>query len=667
MNKRGLIDWTAYTKLGPQDIKAALFDEPDGSELVDGEELRAQIKEFYNNGYKRGYSTGWSNVDEWWTVRRGEFTVITGIPNHGKALALDTPILTASGWQTMGSVAVGDVLFDESGKACRITRATDVMLGRPCYRMKFSDGTEIVADAEHQWLTSDFKAKCSARNAKAKNRLPALRPKGTDQTSKRTFPSVKTTSSIAETLTAENGKRWNHSIAACGALEFPMADLLMNPYVLGAWLGDGTSSSASITSADPSGVLVTEQNSKGKGRAKLYRLGKAGYGKTRTQESLQAKLRVLGVLGNKHIPDAYKIADVSQRTLLLKGLMDTDGTVTRYGRCEFTSVNQRLAEDVLELVRGLGYVAVLITGRAMLRGRDCGPKFRITFTPNGGVFSLPRKKERLWSVTPKSRDRRIVGCERVDSVPVRCIEVDSPSHLFLCSRALIPTHNSSWTDNLMVNLSRREGWKWAVFSAENLPAARYVAGLMEIYAGQPFLQGPTERMSVESAAIAFEWVLAHFRLIQPREDRYSLDRIVQVAASQQIDGLVIDPWNEMDISRPKEVREDEFISASLTKLRWLARSSQIHVIVVAHPAKYQRVQGMPKPVITLNDVKGASEWYAKADNGISVWRDETDADNRTQVHIQKVRFREVGRAGGVVELYYDRATGIFDERQIVRI
>jgi twinkle protein len=169
-------------------------------------------------------------------------------------------------------------------------------------------------------------------------------------------------------------------------------------------------------------------------------------------------------------------------------------------------------------------------------------------------------------------------------------------------------------------------------------------------------------MGHETMSSALSWLCEYFRFIQPREDRYSLDRIVQIAFSLgDIDALVIDPWNELDASRPRDIREDEFISSSLTKLRWLARSAEIHVFVVAHPAKYQRVHGQPKPVITLNDVKGASEWYAKADNGISVWRDEQDESGATDIHVQKIRFREVGRAGGAVRLYYDRVSGRFSD------
>ncbi|HEY2949046.1 MAG TPA: DNA translocase FtsK 4TM domain-containing protein, partial [Micromonosporaceae bacterium] len=80
--------------------------------------------------------------------------LIAGATGAGKALALDTPVPTPRGWTTMGALQVGDQVFDERGQPCTIIAATPVMHGRPCYEVEFSDGTVIVADAQHQWLTT---------------------------------------------------------------------------------------------------------------------------------------------------------------------------------------------------------------------------------------------------------------------------------------------------------------------------------------------------------------------------------------------------------------------------------------------------------------------------------------------------------------------------------
>lgn len=226
----------------------------------------------------------------------------------------------------------------------------------------------------------------------------------------------------------------------------------------------------------------------------------------------------------------------------------------------------------------------------------------------------------------------------------------------------IPGHGkSSWLDNLMINLARARSWRWAVFSAENFPVARHITQLLEIYSGKPFIEGVHARLSREEVQLSLNWLQRFFYFLRPAENSYSLNHIVQLAATvENLNALVIDPWNELDHSRPSTLREDEYISIALSKLRWLARTAHLHVFVIAHPAKYVRQKDEAKPVITLNDVKGASEWYAKADNGISVWRNETERDSPTEIHVQKIRFRDIGRIGKV-DLYYNRINGRFTD------
>ena len=109
--------------------------------------------------------------------------------------------------------------------------------------------------------------------------------------------------------------------------------------------------------------------------------------------------------------------------------------------------NERLARDVRELALSLGYRATLITKRATLNGRDCGRAYRVSFTTSDDVFRLERKRELLRQRSSRhnperTRFRYIVDVRPVPSRPVRCITVDSPSHLFLAGEAMVPTHNT---------------------------------------------------------------------------------------------------------------------------------------------------------------------------------------------------------------------------------
>jgi replicative DNA helicase len=102
-----------------------------------------------------GVPTGFADLDDLTNgLHAGQMVIVAARPAMGKALALDTPLVTTSGWTTMGEVAVGDLLCDAQGRSTRVVAATEVMHGRPCFELTFSDGAVIVADAEHQWRVS---------------------------------------------------------------------------------------------------------------------------------------------------------------------------------------------------------------------------------------------------------------------------------------------------------------------------------------------------------------------------------------------------------------------------------------------------------------------------------------------------------------------------------
>ncbi len=114
-----------------------------------------------------GVPTGFADLDDLTNgLHAGQMVIVAARPAMGKALALDTPLPTPTGWTTMGEVAVGDDLRDAQGRPTRVVAATEVMRDRPCFEVFFSDGSTIVADAEHQWLTTAL-AVSTARAATA--------------------------------------------------------------------------------------------------------------------------------------------------------------------------------------------------------------------------------------------------------------------------------------------------------------------------------------------------------------------------------------------------------------------------------------------------------------------------------------------------------------------
>ncbi|PZU87338.1 MAG: hypothetical protein DI527_18855 [Chelatococcus sp.] len=385
---------------------------------------------------------------------------------QAKALALDTPIPTPTGWTTMGEIRDGDAVLDETGAPCRVTRAHDVLLDRECYRLTFDDGAQIIADAGHLWRTE---MRWSGRSGHGDaTRGVSLGERGGWRYG------LRTTAEIAGTLRFRNGRfqSANHSIALAGALDLPTADLPIAPYALGFWLGDGDADGARVTIGDRDaaesiralaveGVTAGPRRHGGSVNAGRYGLVLA----TRPRDGFGARLAKLGLLKNKHIPLAYLRAGVEQRLALLQGLMDTDGTVAVGGQCSFCNTNQHLAEAVLELALSLGLKATLVEKSAMLRGRRVGASYHVNFYASGiEVFRLRRKQARVGHSHRRRRlsaDRKIVACDRVASVPVRCISVDSPSQMFLCGRAMIPTHNSPFMAAIGVYMTGFYGVKRA--------------------------------------------------------------------------------------------------------------------------------------------------------------------------------------------------------------
>jgi dUTPase/Homing endonuclease len=334
---------------------------------------------------------------------------------------------TPRGWTTMGELEVGDEVFDAWGMPTVVTAATDVMHDHECREVVFSDGTTIVADVDHLWESWTKRSRA-----------------------KRKPPEILSTRAIERTLKA-GPKEYNHHVAQCDPVRYDEKDLPVDPYVFGAWIGDGTSSQANLTCADP--PILREIALAGyavEHRTRLrYRIGGAprvrdkATGQFTANASLHSTLRAMGVLGDKHLPDRYLQGSVAQRQALLEGLMDTDGYVDRWGRCELTTVRQHLAEQYRELVASLGFKPVVSVKTATLNGKDCGLKYDVTFTPDEAVFRLPRKLARQKLRGRFYFDRAIVDVRRVRSVPVRCIQVSHPRGLFLVSRSFIPTHNSS--------------------------------------------------------------------------------------------------------------------------------------------------------------------------------------------------------------------------------
>jgi phage terminase large subunit GpA-like protein len=418
------------------------------------------------------------------TVRE---TVLCIASQIGKALDIATPIPTTGGMVKMGDLKQGDTVFDERGKPCRVTFATEIMHGRDCFEVKFSDNSKLTADADHLWTVDD------ERDTRKPKRITA------------------TTAQLNAMGVVWGGNRNRFAVPVCAPVGHEHKELPVDPYVLGVWLGDGHSYSTNVTiheadmeimenvrargyTADviertDTGVLTVRMGhdrpahicgrghdlrSTGKtnaghcaecGRlsalASLHGMPRAD-GIRQELRSLGIRLRDLGLKGNgmeKHIPAEYLAGSIEQRLELLRGLMDTDGTCDKQGSASFTATSKPLFDGFCQLICSLGYKASAKTKRPFCRYKERKVYGSMAYIVNirayseTPIFNLKRKRDRQVSMAggraSETMRRRIISITPVASVPVRCIQVDSPSRLYLAGRDHIPTHNTELMNNLI--------------------------------------------------------------------------------------------------------------------------------------------------------------------------------------------------------------------------
>jgi twinkle protein len=225
---------------------------------------------------------------------------------------------------------------------------------------------------------------------------------------------------------------------------------------------------------------------------------------------------------------------------------------------------------------------------------------------------------------------------------------------------------SEWLDQLMLQATALHRWKWAVFSPENYPPAFHFQKLAEKLNRKPmFKQWSIPPMTGEDVSRSINALSMLFKILTIDEGALDvdgiLDRFKLCVRRDGIKGCVVDPYNEIEHSRPAAMTETEYISSFLTKCRNFARINDVAVFIVAHPTKLHKERGV-YPCPTAYDISGSANWRNKADNCLAVWRSNKPGDTEVQVHIQKVRNKNCGKTG-FVKFDWTPATGLYREKQ----
>jgi len=281
--------------------------------------------------------------------------------------------------------------------------------------------------------------------------------------------------------------------------------------------------------------------------------------------------------------------------------------------------------------------------------------------PVEGVYRVNDFRDRIMAAYDHGIDRGLsTGWKTVDELyTVR------PGEMTILT-GIPSSGKSEWLDAMAVNMSVMHGWAFGVLSLENLPLERHFIKLAEKFTGWPFEAGPwSERMTPFDLETAISWGNEKFIFLVPREDSLNIDGILGLAEvlcfRHGINGMIIDPWNELDHRRPGSMNESEYISQSLGKIRRFAREHKVHVWLVAHPTKLRKKDDGTYPAPTPYDISGSAHWRNKADCCIAVHRpNHTRESLLTEIHVQKIRFKEIGKVG-TAQLQYEILSGRYRE------
>lgn len=346
---------------------------------------------------------------------------------NGKELALDTPIPTPEGFTSMGDLQVGDIVFDEMGKPCHVVAKSEVDDKEQAYRITFKDGSSIVAGERHLWNAEYIYGKRKAvqwTTGEIYKRTMRYRQRFSDR------PEAQRESLIR--------------IPVCGALQTQEAEIPVDPYLYGYWLGKGSANRPEITvrncDVDDLIAFIPYQ---------LHNRYPQVCGGSEILVYFELKKILVPNFRDKVIRPEYLRASETQRWELLQGLMDSDGCIgDRKAQSVHVSTIRQLAESVRELLWSLGIKNAMTTTPSTRRGVPTGEtlyQIRFTTFDDQPTSRLRRKSERSRERVKLTRScfHYLEDIQPISHpVKMQCIQVDSPSHQYLAGRSMVPTHNS---------------------------------------------------------------------------------------------------------------------------------------------------------------------------------------------------------------------------------
>ena len=338
-------------------------------------------------------------------------------PQHGKELKDSTLTPTPNGFKRHGDLKPGDYVFGRDGKAVRVLAVSEKVLSE--YRVTFSDGSVFDCHGNHEWVIYD-------------------RSYGKERTLETKYMA---TQKLYSGVEGKRGCHYRFQVEPCVSVDFEPKNVAIDPYTLGAWLGDGLYEGGLMHIGNDDTQIIDNiarvyslHETKGSQSVRRFRI-----------EGLSDILKANGLLGNKHIPDDYIFNSAEVRKQLIAGLIDTDGYVyPKNGRVTISNTNKRIIDSAALILRSLGQNVVVTAYEPQVSSSGIVGRqtvYQLCFNPTTDFPTVVPRKRIGRTIT--NRKRSIVSIEPLaesEREQGNCIQVEGG--VYLVGERFVPTHNS---------------------------------------------------------------------------------------------------------------------------------------------------------------------------------------------------------------------------------
>lgn len=393
-------------------------------------------------------------------MTNADIKIVGGKRGGGKAVSVDSKVVTPFGMRRYGDLQIGDIITDPvTGSMERVINIYEHP-DKDLYEVMFDDGAVCECCLDHLWVVR--------QTGYAHKRRHLYGTGMKDDYRVWTFKMIKEWFDKQEQGQYIDRKSKSVSkkhlvIPLTEPVKFTKSGPTMkrnglDPYIIGAIIGDGcitnsVQKSANAMFCSDDAEIVEEFVKAGIDMSHANRKNETFATYWIKDERLDEMLRLCGLYGHsaisKFIPDRYKFASIEERFALVQGLMDTDGYVDSRGHCFFSTISKTLAEDMKFVIESLGGIATISVKDAGYKkdGKyiKCNNAYElyIKIKDSQRLFRLPRKKDRCKPFNGGVSEicRRIVGYRYIGKKDARCITVDSPNSLYMIQNFIV-THNT---------------------------------------------------------------------------------------------------------------------------------------------------------------------------------------------------------------------------------